>query len=51
MLDTGCAATVATEYVLPSAVTAPVLPVARIRAELARAPLPPHLRRWLDSRR
>jgi hypothetical protein len=46
-----CAAAVATDYVLPSAVIAPVLPLARIRAELARAPLPPHLRRWLEGRR
>ncbi len=49
-IDTGCAAAVTTDYVLPGAVTAPVLPVARIRAELARAPLPPHMRRWLERR-
>lgn len=36
--DTSCAASVATTYVLPSMVTTPAIPWARVRAELAFAP-------------
>jgi len=44
-IDTSCAATVTTDYVLPSAAAARPLPAARIRAELAVAPISPEVQR------
>ena len=44
MLDTSCAASITTTYMVPPMFAAPPLSVRQIRAELAIAPLPPFVR-------
>lgn len=41
--DTSCAATISTTYQLPAQLVAPTMSWARVRAELAMAPVPPHV--------
>jgi hypothetical protein len=49
--DASCAAAITTEYILPGAITAWSVPMARIALELEHAPLPLHVRRKLETTR
>ena len=47
--DTSCAAEITTDYVLPGAVAKRSIPREQIAFELAHAPIPPHMWRWLPG--